>query len=208
MADRTVTACFGGTFDPPHAGHLAMSSAALEYGSADRVLFVPSKQPPHKPGHPAAPFEDRYRMTSLMAERDGCFEVTDIEQRLPGSPSYIIDTLYALEKEFLHEQIVFLLGGDSLMQLHLWHRAREIVLRWPILTCPRKGIHIEKEELAGFWGNKIAARLIDTILPVEIPDISSTKIRELIGKNASADYYLVPEVASYIKEKSLYRETE
>ena len=121
------TAFYGGSFDPPHLGHLGIAKQALASGKTARVLFVPAFDPPHKSGGKRAPFADRLAMTRLLAEGQPGIEVSDIEGRLGLHPSYTFAVLSALEKERPGERLQLLIGGDSLLSLHEWAHASELI---------------------------------------------------------------------------------
>lgn len=119
-------AFFGGTFDPVHNGHLALAKLVLEHRSAGRILFVPAPNPPHKTDREITPFEVRYEMLALALEEKGeGFALSDIEKRRSGR-SYTIDTLNQLSKLYEYDDILLLIGEDSLRQLHSWRQCHEI----------------------------------------------------------------------------------
>ena len=95
----TATAFYGGSFDPPHKGHLGIALGALKSGRTRRVLFAPAYDPPHKHGKKRAPFADRLAMVKLLIAGHPGLEACDIESRLALHPSYTIEVLAALERE-------------------------------------------------------------------------------------------------------------
>ena len=91
-------AFFGGSFDPPHLGHLAVARGALASGSCDRVLWVPAVSPPHKAGMDRAPFDKRFEMVKLLIAHEKSMDVSDVELRADITPSYTVDILEFYER--------------------------------------------------------------------------------------------------------------
>lgn len=199
-------AVFGGTFDPPHRGHFHIASEILRLGTADEVMFLPNLVPPHKPTTPVSLFDHRMRMLQISIARatETRFSVNDIEgRRDPGAPSYSVDTMDELSTAQPGNTFILLLGLDSLMTLHTWRRADEIVEKWDIATYPRSGCGAPSD-LYNFWPAKVASRLQCTILPMEKVDISSTGIRKLIRSGKDPTGEVSTEILEYIREKGLY----
>lgn len=183
MSENQVTAFFGGSFDPPHPGHLGVAQGALNSGRCDRVLWVPAYLPPHKVGKERAPFEARFAMVSdLISGFDG-MELSDIEQQLALEPSYTISVMEELAKR-VPGRLALLIGSDSLAQLHTWHRAHELVARYEILSYPRKEACVTEEYLAQFWSKEECLKLLSGVLDGKFFEISSTDIRKKMEKNA------------------------
>ena len=110
-------AFYGGTFDPPHSGHVHLGRAVLENGSADEVMYVPAWHPPHKRNAEIAPYDDRLAMLKLAIRGEPGFSVSEIE-RDRGGISFTIDTLRLLSDRFPEDEFFLLIGSDSLLQLH------------------------------------------------------------------------------------------
>ena len=127
---------FGGTFDPIHAGHLAIARAAREQARLDKVLFVIAAAPPHKPGDSITPAETRVAMTAAAIAGVPGFELSRIELDRPG-PSYTADTLNLLHEEMPEAQLFFIVGYDSALDLPKWRRPEEIVGAATLLIAPR-----------------------------------------------------------------------
>ena len=208
-------AVFGGTFDPPHVGHAAIVDSVLSGGWADSVVLVPAARPPHKTSRPVADFPDRMEMTRLMAESissqrgwsSARVSVSDVESRLGEGPTYTHNMMLALDREFDGVELLLLVGGDSLGMLHSWHAAREIAERWRVLTFPRAGgdAHSLEKVVRENWPSAVASRLLDSILPFEMVDVSSSMIRGCFQEDGdAASAYLLREVWDYIKRKGLY----
>src|SRR5258708_12992036 len=110
---------FGGTFDPIHIGHIAAAGAAMECAHLDRVIFIPSAQPPHRAAA-TAPAEDRLAMTNLAMQREPRFEVSDVEVTR-GGRSYTADTLAELAREHPSDDLFLILGWDAARLFRTWH---------------------------------------------------------------------------------------
>jgi nicotinate-nucleotide adenylyltransferase len=211
--------CYGGTFDPVHNGHLAVARAARDVLQA-RVFLLPAADPPHK-GPTHADAQQRARMLDLALAGENGVRVDRRELRRDG-PSYTIDTLMELRTELGDETpLAWLIGGDSLNQLHTWHRWRELFEHAHILAVQRPGSHIEPETLASaapLVGTEVAPRWrsLDelkvspagglAVLPLqELRPESSTELRRRIASGDS-DWrdWVPPSVAGYIDRHRLY----
>jgi nicotinate-nucleotide adenylyltransferase len=134
-------AFFGGSFDPPHQGHLAVARDALRALVLDTVLFAPVGAQPLKPRGSSAGYEDRVAMTRLAIARDPAFVVSLTDAPKPhAGPNYTLDTLLRLRAEFLSGGALFcLMGADSFISLRRWHRAAEIPFVAPLIVASRPG---------------------------------------------------------------------
>jgi len=133
------TAFFGGSFDPPHLGHLAIARAAQQSLALDQVLFAPVGLQPLKPGGPAASFEDRVAMTQLAIAGNPAFQLSLIDA--PGrdsKPNYTIDTLHQLQNTLpVNTELFLLLGADSLRNIAQWHSAIELPFAATLVIASR-----------------------------------------------------------------------
>ncbi len=143
-AGRRV-AFFGGTFDPPHRGHLAVARAAQAALGLDAVIFAPVGAQPLKLQGSAASFEDRLAMTRLAMAGEPGFAVSLADAPKPsGAPNYTFDTLCALRAELPPGSSLFcLMGADSFLTLRLWHRAAEIPFAAPLIVASRPGWQVD-----------------------------------------------------------------
>ncbi len=208
-------AVFGGTFNPPHNGHLQLVQKIIHDQIADHVLFIPAFRPPHKPGIPSVSFKDRMAMVQLMAsslnKKAGAdlFSVSNIEEKRTDSLSYTYDTMIELDKQYPDCTLVLLIGGDSLLHLHTWYMPEKLIENWKILTYPRGNIFTSPEtllkKLKKNWSEKIASLLFQSILTVDVCNISSTEIRNVLQNKGNLSNSLEPCVHKYIKEKGLYQ---
>ena len=213
VSPHTVTAFFGGSFDPPHLGHLKVAEAAVSSGFCGRVLWVPAFSPPHKTGRERAPFADRCAMVELLIAGDPRFRLSEAEARLGEVPSYTVDVLDFIAAEGRDGPVdALLIGADSLLELHTWWRAAELVERCRIITYPRAGRPVERAALLAHWPAGTVDRLLSGVIPGNFFEISSTKIRKSMAKSPNwSDInsgVISPGVAEYIALRGLYREPE
>ncbi len=134
-------AFFGGSFDPPHLGHLAIARAARDLLHLDEVLFVPVGAQPLKPGGSSATFEDRVAMTRLAVAGNPGFAVSLADAPKPlGKPNYTLETLLSLRERLPSDgRLLFLMGADSFLGLREWHRAAEIPFAAALIVASRPG---------------------------------------------------------------------
>ena len=204
--EENLTAVFGGTFDPVHLGHIGLAEYLLKTGSVKKVVFLPAPHPPHKPGNEPAPFADRTAMLRAAVSGHAGMSVSEIEAERSG-PSYTVDTLDVLKKRYPTEQFVWVIGSDSLNQLHLWYESERLVRENRFLTYPRPGAEADMALLKSVWAPDLFEKLRDSILTGAPEfDPSSTEVRKrLSGQDTDVCRDLLPEsVLNYIKEHNLY----
>lgn len=195
----------GGTFDPIHLGHLHMAEAVYESMQLEKIVFIPAFVPPHKIGLDYAPAADRYAMTQLATAPYQHFIVSDIELRRSGV-SYTVDTLHALRALHPAKQLYFIIGADSVVQLHTWNSIEEMLDLATFVAAGRPGYEDVMDEVKCNLGDKAAQKIV--LLHTPEYDISSTDIRKRVRLHASLAG-LVPEtVEKYIYEHGLYRKQE
>lgn len=204
--DRKVF--FGGSFDPPHPGHLGVARAALHSGRCSHVVWFPGFLPPHKYSARRAPFADRMEMVKLLIAGEKDMSVSDFENRLQLTPSYTIDVLRRLHQE-TGEKYILLIGADSLLALHTWHKAPELISEFELLTYPRINAEVTLEKLCAYWDEKTAEKLLHSMIGGDFFEISSSKVRFSMEKKQFQRHIidsgiLSAQVAEYIKEKKLY----
>ncbi len=205
---------FGGTFDPVHCGHLAIAEQAAEELHLEQMLFIPAPDPPHK-RKTVATYGQRVAMLELALADHHRFSVSLLESELPA-PSYTVDTLIELRKR-LTGQFYFLIGADSLLDLHLWHRLDELLKLTNFAVISRPGIEITamQKVLAqlpgGFLSNDTKqlrwqrADGTEFVLLVNRlkEDVSSSEIRAQVQQNKTTAL-LDRRVTEYIAREELY----
>ena len=190
----------GGSFNPIHCGHVALARAALESGRVERVLFLPTGNPPHKKEGLADKF-DRLRMVELAVEHEAGMAVCREEIDRDGV-IYTVDTLAALKRKMPDCTLTYLIGADTLRALGTWRRVETVIERCKFLVMMREGeTREEVRRLAGLWTQRGAQ--ID-FLDARKMDISSTQIREQIQKGLPFERLVPQAVADYIHEHGLY----
>lgn len=194
----------GGTFNPIHCGHLIMAETIRESFDLDKVLFIPSGQPPHKSDHIIEDAESRYEMVQRAVASNRFFEASRIEIDREGF-TYTIDTLKMLKKEYGSKtKLFFIIGSDVIPELKTWKEHNEVFKMCDFIVTVRPGCDDETVE-ADFKQVKDDYEI--NIIMTESPriDISSSSIRERL-QNGETIKYLVPEnVEHYIYTKGLYR---
>jgi nicotinate-nucleotide adenylyltransferase len=191
----------GGTFNPVHEGHLSIAREALRLFDLAAVWFIPCAIPPHKPTHNLAPNEDRLAMLRLAIAGEPRFEVLPIELKR-SRISYTIDTIRDLQALYPDRTFVFLIGADTLPELHTWHQPLELLSLVRIVTLARPGHAPEAADLhlPPPWPEKLLADL-RTGHPL---DVASSDIRAGIASGHPLS--LVPaSVIRYIQEHHLYQ---
>lgn len=198
---------FGGTFDPPHTGHLLAASDAFEALSLDRLLWVPTAQQPLKIGSQGASAADRLAMVRHAIAEDRRFEVDAIETERAGL-SFTVDTLGTMAQRFPSDELVLLVGADVVASFGKWRSPRRIVelARLAILHRVADEGHVEKAALVGairaIAGSDLPAPIV---LDTRRVDISSTEIRERVRGGRFLTGFVPDAVARFITERALYR---
>jgi nicotinate-nucleotide adenylyltransferase len=194
----------GGTFDPPHYGHLAAAEEAGEQLALARVLFVPTGQPPHKPGKPISPAAHRARMTELAIADNPRFALSCVDVDRPG-PSYTADLLALLHAEQgPGSELYFICGMDMLASFLTWHEPARVIAQCCLVAVARPGT--PPVDLAALERALPEAQGRIHVLRVPGVDVSSTELRERVAVGRSLRYLVPPAVAAYVAEQRLYRE--
>jgi nicotinate-nucleotide adenylyltransferase len=192
---------FGGTFDPPHIGHQILGMEAYDELKLDILYWVLAPDPPHKQGLKIAPLNLRIQMVKSAIKHDMIFNFSSVDIDRSG-PHYVLDTVKIFKELHPDAELVFIMGGDSLRDLHTWHQPQEFVSE-----CDWLGVMHRP-------GDKIDLKDIETVFPgitqkikfIEAPllEISSNQIRKLISEGKPFRYYLPAEVYKIIMENGLY----
>lgn len=181
---------FGGTFDPPHNGHLLMANEVLYSLNLDKIWFMPNNIPPHKQKEPVTETHHRVNMLKRAIEGNPFFQVQLIELEREG-PSFTYDTVKILKERYPNEEFYFIIGSDMIENLPHWHRIEELMDMVQFVGVKRNGYSNEST----FF-----------VKEVEVPqfDVSSTMIRERLKNGQAVDYLLPKKVIQYIGENRLY----
>jgi nicotinate-nucleotide adenylyltransferase len=183
---------FGGTFDPPHAGHLAIAECAREQLRLDLVLFVPAGTPPHKRGRRMSSAAVRVAMTRLAVRGNRAFRVSTLEVRRAG-PSFTVDTLRDLRAAFPGARLYLILGEDSLDDFRTWHEPEAIATLATLAVARRPGRSRRRPPGRVVWLDNPGL------------DLSSSGIRASVRAGRSVRYLVPDAVAAYIGRRQLYR---
>jgi nicotinate-nucleotide adenylyltransferase len=194
-------AVIGGTFDPIHFGHLAAAEAVVKSVNPQKVLFVPSGQPPHKAGKPVTQAEHRYRMAQIATAANPAFDVSRIEIERNG-PSFTLDTIKAIIAECQPgADITFVTGADAITEILTWHRAAELLRLCKFVAVTRPGVDSLKKHVK-MLTKEYSARI--QLLEVPGLNISGSDIRERFKKGRPVRYLLPRGVEEYIRRHNLY----
>ena len=193
----------GGTFNPIHLAHTEMAKVCLRQQDLDKILFMPSKNPPHKKDKSILPENERAVMVKLAVSEYDKFVFSDFELQRKGT-TYTADTLRLLQEENPDDNYYFIMGADSLLYLDKWYRPQEILKRAVILAIGRAGstpdeLKEKRKELIKQY-DKADIRFVH----MRQMDISSSMIREGIAHGENMEKYLDKEVWNYINENGLY----
>ena len=192
---------FGGSFDPIHNGHLLLAESCREQASLDQVWFVPAAVSPHKQGEEPTDAADRIEMARLAVGGHEAFFVSEIETSR-GGVSYTVDTLEAIKLERSDDELFFLMGADSLVDLPKWRSPEKICELARILVVGRPESPLpDLSILTPFVKDSTQAGLVATM---PLVDYSSTEIRRRCQAGESIRYRVPRGVEKYIEAKRLY----
>ncbi len=191
----------GGTFDPIHLGHLIIAEETRDRLDLEEVCFVPARDPWMKAGQPLTSGHDRLSMARLAVEDNPFFQVSTLELERPG-PSYTVDTLRELQKEYGPEaQLFFILGSDAFVRFDEWKDPEGILGLATLVVVDRPGATASEEAIAHQVGN---AGSVERVRGVHL-EISAKDIRRRVAEGASIRYLAPEPVERYIYARGLYR---
>jgi len=190
----------GGTFDPPHYGHLRLAEIALDQLALDRVLFVPAGSPPHKPHQPLTPAFHREAMVSLAIAENERFALSRADLDRPG-PHYTADLLTILHRAYPDAELVFLMGSDSLAQFLTWRDPARIAAQATLAVLHRPGWEAQVDAL-----EEAIPGIRERIVWLEGPfvEISASEIRRRVAEGWPITGMVPPSVEAYIRRHRLY----
>ena len=186
---------FGGSFDPPHLGHLVIAELTRRALKLDVVYLVPAYQPPHKSGRHTSTARDRLAMTRLSARGNPRLRVSDIEIRRRGV-SYTVDTVKAFHRKFPSAELFLIVGGDSLQQFHSWKDPERILELASLAVYRRPQKRSRRPKTSGTKYHRIKGPLMD---------LASTDIRRRLHEGKAIDEMVRENVMAFIIRKRLYQ---
>jgi len=190
----------GGTFDPPHYGHLALAENGRVQLGLDRVLFVLAGQPPHKSGRPIAPAHHRVAMVEAAIADNSAFVLSRIDLDRPG-PHYTVGMLALLRREYPEAALFFLVGEDSLAQFLTWRDPAGIVRQARLAVMQRSGYEPDLEML-----EQAVQGIRERMVWLDAPylDIAASDLRRRVREGLPLRYLVPPPVEAYILRHRLY----
>jgi nicotinate-nucleotide adenylyltransferase len=208
----------GGSFNPVHNAHLRIAGEAEAACGLDRVIFIPAADPPHKPVAGGVSFEHRSKMVCMAIAGRPDFEMSTVEAEREGK-SYSIDTIRTFRERFPKDELFFIIGGDSFLEIGSWHRYDEILRSCNLIVVERPGCPVTdplealpeavrgeftlESESGRLTHRSGTALFFITGSPL---DISSTEIRRLAAAGADITNYVPPDVAAYISQQRIYNQ--
>lgn len=185
---------FGGTFNPVHIGHVRLAENFKRELKLDKLIIIPTAVPPHKEAENIASGEDRLEMCSLAFENIG--EVSDIEIAR-GGRSYTVLTLESLKEIYKDDEFFFLVGSDMLLCFRKWYRYEDILSMCTLCATDR-----DNAESCRDAGSELFDKIIFCDFPKTV--VSSSEVREKLGKKEDISLLVPEKVEKYIREKGLY----
>ena len=212
----------GGTFNPIHNGHLAIARQTREALGLDRILFIPTNDPPHKPHQGLAPAKDRYEMVRLAIDSDPLFVISNIELRRSGT-SYSIDTVRQLRHEYGPQtELFFLIGLDAFLEFPTWHMPDTLLTLCSFVVISRPGLSFQALSTLPLLPPLSQQALLDldrgvssrltvpmgthSLICLRLPpsDVSASGIRSKFKQGLPTAKLLPPQVESYILQHHIY----
>lgn len=184
----------GGTFNPPHVGHVLIAEQVRDQLGLDMILFMPTSTPPHQEEKEAIDGQTRLLMTQQAIARNPYFQIEAYEVSQKGK-NYTFDTMTALKSMYPETEFYFIIGADMVEDLPNWHRVDELVHLVQLVAVRRPGFSLESDY---------------PLIKVDIPemDISSSMIRQMIAEGRSIRYLVEDSVRDFIREEGLYQDEE
>jgi len=209
---------FGGTFDPIHAGHMAVAEAAHRRFHLDSIYFITSSRPPHKAKRDLAPFLHRYTMVALACADHAHYVSSVAEAPLegPGHVFYTIDTVRRFRREHPEDHLYFIVGADQFLEIPTWKSYESLLDACDFIIASRPGFRLDALRLVippeklgrehSADGHQIALRKSAVhLLPTVASHVSSTEVRERIQRSQGIRGLVPARVEDYILRQALYR---
>ncbi len=193
---------FGGTFDPPHSGHMILAMEAFAQLELDKLLWVVTPEPPHKRGQEIGSIQQRLELSFAALKDEPCFELSRVELDRPG-PHFVFETMRILRSQYPKDLLFYLIGGDSLRDLPDWVRPNDF-----LAACDGLGVMRRPDD--EFDLSSLAVQLPALqeklhFLDVPLLEISSSQIRQRIQTGHPYRYYVLPQVFELIERNQYYR---
>jgi len=199
-------ALFGGTFDPPHRGHIAVAKAAADTFQLDTVLFAPAGRQPLKPNSSGAEYADRLHMVQLAVQSDPRFATCTLDEpRADGSANYTVDTLATLYADLNPGDHLFCITGvDAFLDLPRWREPERLLTLAEWIVVSRPGFSMESLVRLTLLPPQFArVHLLETVHQ----DVAATQLRQALAAGENVDADLAPGVGPYIRKQHLYTQT-
>jgi nicotinate-nucleotide adenylyltransferase len=192
---------FGGTFDPPHLGHLILAMEAASQLELDKILWMLTPVPPHKLDQKISPVQMRLELVKAAIDGEILFELSTIELELPA-PQFALNTVREVRRRYTASEVYYLIGEDSLQDLPAWHEPQEFIREVDVLGVMRRPGGITQMDVL----EKIIPGLTKKTKFIDAPllEISSHQIRDRIHQHQAYKYYLPQKVYQKILEMGLY----
>lgn len=193
---------FGGSFNPPHIGHLQLANAFIDKLKLDRLLLIPAFVPPHKSGNNMVSPEHRLNMCKIFENYNPKIRTSDIEI-LRGGSSYTVDTLKQLKSLYPESELFLIIGADMYMSLQSWRQPEEICSMAKICTVSRNSDDVGRLEMHSKFLERFGCKSI--ILKSRVTTVSSTQVRKSVETGCSVKGLILPDVYAYICANGLYK---
>ena len=201
LAHPDAIAILGGTFDPPHNGHLALACGVADALGLQRVWLMPAGNPHFKLDQDVSSAKHRMAMTRLLAACDSRLEASSIEVERQGV-TYTADTLTQLHERYPAAKLFFIIGGDSAQHIWRWRRAEQIAQLCTVVAVARQGYDFARGQAAiEQSGMGFDVRY----LHLDVPDVSSTQVRAKVAAGEPLAGLVPPAIERYITDHGLYR---
>jgi nicotinate-nucleotide adenylyltransferase len=205
ITTRLRIGIFGGTFDPPHIGHLVLAEIACYDLRLDRVFWVLTEHPPHKQNENITSIDFRLEMLQAAIQDNPYFEISRVDIDRPG-PHYAVDTVELIKRAYPHDAIIYLMGGDSLKDLPSWfnpHRFVALIDELGVMWRPgsESASSLNSHEMGNIFPG-LPAKI--HYLKAPLLDIASSKIRKLAAQSGPFRYYVTDAVYQTIRKHKLY----
>lgn len=195
---------YGGTFNPIHLGHLIVAEDVLIQKQLDKIIFVPNAHPPHKEATYLLPPEQRFEMVKLALDDNDFFELSDIEMVKDGY-SYTSNTMSYFATRFPGDTLFFIIGADSLFEIHLWKNIEQLISHFSFIIARRRGSSLTAENINRIpLSANLKGKLMEGVVHTPFIEISGTMIRNRRTEGKSIRYLVPDRVRRYIINNKLF----